>query len=169
MLLSFYSSGQQVVNICQDERTTFTYYCQGANSWFLDGDLISSDSSVTINWDSTGNYTLIASNECFNTQYTITVLGCYVLFPSSFSPNGDGLNDFWKPEGEGIEDIRWYIFDRWGLQLYAANGKDDSWDGCMWYQGTRRPCQADVYVWLAEWYYKTGGLNSKNGRVTIVR
>lgn len=165
MLLSFNSFGQQIVDLCQDEQTTFTYYCTPrAQGWEINGNYISNQEYITITWDSLGFHTISASGECHIAQYTVNVLGCYIFFPSSFTPNGDGLNDFWKPEMYGVKDITWYIFDRWGLQLYKATG-NDSWNGT--YLGG--PCQNDVYVWLAQWYYIKGGIHSQNGRVTISR
>ena len=180
LLMPLAVSGQQVVQLCPDSDLTFTYYCTSDYSglwvWTVNGDSISDDYFVTITWDSVGTYEIVAQydNGCavIPREYIVNVLACLqqaIYFPNSFSPNGDGINDYWKPEFIGVDDIRWYIFDRWGLQLYAAHGKEDRWDGCMWHDGQRRPCQADVYVWLAEWYYFKGGWQSKTGRVTIAR
>jgi gliding motility-associated-like protein len=174
ILLSFTSRAQQVVQLCPGEET-FTYYSSsyyyGSWEWMLDNQNISNSNSVTITWDSIGTYTLIVRfNSGCQTErsYSIEVIDCPVYFPNTFTPNGDGLNDSWKPYINS-DQIRWYIYDRWGLEIYTADDKEDSWDGCMDYNGERRPCQSDVYIWLAEWKYLKGGWQSKTGRVTIAR
>jgi gliding motility-associated-like protein len=179
-VLSATTKGQQVVSLCEDSNRTFTYYafCNSIGQWtyYINGEYVSNQYQFTITWDVVGSYHIVGifDNGCgqASNEYIVNVLECLqyaIYFPNTFTPDGDGLNDYWSPIGIGIENIRWYIFDRWGLQIYAAYGKDDKWDGCMWHDGKRRPCQSDVYVWLAEWNYIKGGWHSQNGRVTIAR
>ena len=58
--------------------------------------------------------------------------------PTAFSPNGDGINDFFtiygNPSVERIEEL--LIFDRWGNQVFlnesfSANEETSGWDGTM--------------------------------------
>ncbi len=48
--------------------------------------------------------------------------------PNIFTPNGDGVNDIWKPKNRSDEDIV-KIYDRWGLLVYELTAKEQSWDG----------------------------------------
>lgn len=57
-------------------------------------------------------------------------------FPNFFTPNGDGVNDFWQfippPENDKIVDIvkgRISIFDRYGRLLVQIDPKSHGWDG----------------------------------------
>lgn len=182
LLLSLSTKSQQTVTLCPDERTTFTYYSYSAFDgtwiWTMHDDTISETNNVTITWDSVGTYDIIVNfyNGCVLVPetYRIYVLECLrsaIYFPNAFTPNGDGINDGWRPVGFGLKEINWYIFDRWGLQIYEAHGieKEDAWDGCMWHDGKRSPVQADVYVWLANWKDAKDKFGSRTGRVTIVR
>ncbi len=49
------------------------------------------------------------------------------------TPNGDGMNDFWKIENiESFKDNTITVIDRWGGVIYTASGYDNesiSWDG----------------------------------------
>jgi gliding motility-associated-like protein len=142
----------------------------------MGGDTLSYGNSVTITWDREGTFDITVKfyNDCYllPESYEVYVIECIrsaVYFANAFTPNGDGKNDTWSPIGFGLMDIHWYIFDRWGLQIYEADSPADVWDGCMDYKGERRPCQADVYVWLAYWNDAEYGFNTKTGRVTIVR
>jgi gliding motility-associated-like protein len=172
--------GQQVIELCPDELNTFTYWATsntaGTWVWTLNNDTISLDHQVTITWDSVGIFDIIVQfyNGCayIPEDYIVYVLECLrtaMYFPNTFTPNGDGINDYWKPVGIGTDDLRWWIFDRWGLEIYKAEGFDDSWDGCMDYKGGRRPCQADVYIWLCQWKEVSGTEKKRVGRVTIAR
>lgn len=62
---------------------------------------------------------------------TDTVQHQRVLFiPNAFSPNGDGMNDFFKIvnlESEKVE--RFSIFNKWGTTLYESKANDAAWDG----------------------------------------
>ena len=48
---------------------------------------------------------------------------------NAFSPNGDGLNDTYKPYFLGAKDFKYKIFNRWGGLVFVGESKDASWDG----------------------------------------
>lgn len=180
LLITLSSYGQQVIRLCPDERNTFTYWSTSNTAgewvWLMDDDTLSEDYFVTITWDSLGVFDIVVRfyNGCdeIPRTYVVYVLECLrsaMYFPNAFTPNGDGVNDSWKPIGIGVDRIRWWIFDRWGLEIYKADDESDVWDGCMDYKGDRRPCQADVYVWLADWVDVLGTSHNRTGRVTIAR
>ena len=60
---------------------------------------------------------------------TITV-GNPLGIPTSFTPNGDYINDVWTIEGlllYDLADVR--IFDRWGQLVHRSIGYTQAWDG----------------------------------------
>lgn len=52
-----------------------------------------------------------------------------LFVPNAFSPNGDGINDFFTAAGVGIRDFEIRIYNRWGEAVFLANGLDFQWDG----------------------------------------
>jgi gliding motility-associated-like protein len=65
-------------------------------------------------------------NGCGSVTETITVVG----FPSFFTPNGDGTNDYWHILGvSNLEDPLVYVYDRYGKLLKQLDESTLGWDG----------------------------------------
>ena len=82
-------------------------------------------------------------NECGVTKKIISVLGV----PKYFTPNGDGVNDFWNIRGVSKEfypDTAIYIYDRYGKLYAKISPLGAGWDGT--YNGNL--ALSDDY-----WYY----------------
>lgn len=52
-----------------------------------------------------------------------------IYLPTAFSPNGDGINDQWRPLGKDFEALRLRVYGRWGSLLHEAEGAGAVWDG----------------------------------------
>lgn len=63
----------------------------------------------------------------------------YFKLPNIFTPNGDGINDFFEPippnnlpntpKYRDIDSIDLKIYNRWGTLVYETNNPDIKWDG----------------------------------------
>jgi len=80
------------------------------------------------------------NNGCMDTiADTINVKDIFALYiPDAFTPNGDGLNDFFSPSGINVDPDHFdmYIFDRWGKILYHTNIWHESENKCEEWNGT---------------------------------
>lgn len=88
-----------------------------------------------------------------------------LYIPNSFSPNGDLINDVFKPEYTGFVEIELLIFDRWGALIFRTNDLLGGWNGK--YKDVN--CQLGVYVYkltATDLYQKT---TEKVGHVTLIR
>ncbi|MFZ4412219.1 MAG: gliding motility-associated C-terminal domain-containing protein [Bacteroidales bacterium] len=78
-------------------------------------------------------YCVVASNNnnCYDTAcIKIKVKGVSTLYvPNSFTPNGDGLNDFFFVPCTHIETFHLIIFNKWGNLLFETNDFNNGWDG----------------------------------------
>ncbi|MFN0202309.1 MAG: HYR domain-containing protein, partial [Bacteroidia bacterium] len=120
----------------------------------------------------TGTYTvtLTAYNkyyECpteFKATYEIIFDGAAFL-PNTFTPNGDGINDFFGVYGDGLVSVNLQIFDRWGKKIFQTNQIGDSWDGTK--DGQNMP--EGAYTYQMEAIFNDGKKLSRGGTILIIR
>lgn len=124
-------------------------------------------------FDQPGEYTLDlqSSDNCDSLVYLI--LERYeVYIPNAFSPNNDGVNDFFTIYGGAdlseVTTLR--IFDRWGARVFTAEDflpgdQTGGWDG----EFGGRPAPAGVYVYQAQIVFEDGRTRLVSGAVTLVR
>jgi gliding motility-associated-like protein len=122
------------------------------------------------------NYTVTAKNiaGCTAEQHiNITVL-CKdqnLFVPNTFSPNGDGMNDYFYPRGKGLFIIKSFsIFSRWGALVFQKNNfppnqRSYGWNGK--FKGN--PLPPDVYVYVVEVMCSNGIILSSKGNITLLR
>jgi len=76
----------------------------------------------------------VRSNACGLTKGEFNILD----YPKFFTPNNDGINDFWRIDYLHYEETtRVYIFDRFGKLLYSMRHNSLGWDGE--YNGVKMP------------------------------
>jgi len=95
-----------------------------------------------------------------------------VYVPNAFSPNGDGVNDFFQmATGTGVNRINYLrIFDRWGQLIYQQenylpSGGTDGWNGE--YRG--RDLSMDTYVFVSEVLFQDNTTLIYRGSLNLVR
>jgi len=79
---------------------------------------------------------------CKDSAFQIVKLKQYLVpfIPNSFTPNGDGLNDYWKPVAKGVLTYRVTILDRWGEEVYYSEDYNEKgWDGTYRKTGDKVP------------------------------
>ena len=88
-----------------------------------------------------------------------------IQIPNAFTPNGDGLNDTFKPvDFEGAEVIASLtIYNRWGEKVYEHQGAT-FWDGTI----DGKPAMSDVYVYIIEVACGTDKVK-RVGEVSVLR
>jgi len=60
-----------------------------------------------------------------------------LVFPNVFTPNGDGLNEYFKVGGlESYTGAELYVYNRWGNQVYASKDYKNDWNGNGLNEGT---------------------------------
>jgi gliding motility-associated-like protein len=94
---------------------------------------------------------------------------CYIDIPNSFTPNGDGLNDYFFPRqllSGGLTEFKMTIYNRWGQEIFQTlnlNGR--GWDGK--FNDKEQPM--DVYIYVIDLTMKNGYKEHYQGNVTLLR
>ncbi len=70
-----------------------------------------------------------------------------VYVPNAFTPDGDNINEGFRPVVEGItgEAYHFRIWDRWGELIFESSTPGEAWNGEV--KGVPEKATADVYVW----------------------
>jgi gliding motility-associated-like protein len=88
-----------------------------------------------------------------------------LYIPNSFSPNGDFLNDIFKPEYTGYVEVELLIFDRWGEQIFKTNDLNGGWNG----KYKESNCEMGVYIYKLTAKDISSKTLDKVGHVTLIR
>ncbi len=115
--------------------------------------------------------TLIVTNEATgcsrsDSTFQISVTEAALEFPNVFTPNGDGMNDEFRPAYRSLKSYQLTIYNRWGRKIYQSTDPSTGWDGKI---GNSEAAEG-VYIYIAEAesYDKTHTLHRK-GKVTLLR
>ncbi len=113
---------------------------------------------------------LIAENNysCRDTAYTIIVVKDEVklYIPTAFTPNGDGTNDIFKLQGNGIKEYHIYIYDRWNNLIYESTDLASGWNGTS---NNGKKMRTGAYAYKIEYVDTDGKKHKTAGRLNLIR
>ncbi|GAB2835522.1 T9SS type B sorting domain-containing protein [Ferruginibacter profundus] len=122
--------------------------------------------SITINKPGTYSVTVTESG-CTAADSLVVIAGdCDIFIPNAFTPNNDGINDYFKVLGSMIvHDYSMKIYNRYGQVIFSTNNIADKWDGK--YKG--KPMLPGAYPWSIIYINGKGYTKWLRGTVLIVR
>lgn len=103
-----------------------------------------------------------------STRKTLTVLdNCLIAVPTAFTPNNDGLNDFfWPHNGLKADNYEFKVFNRWGQLVFQTRNWQTKWDGRI----NGEVQTTGVYVWMLSYTHRdTKKSVFQKGTVTLIR
>lgn len=156
---SLITSAPQIINsspviFCLDSIKGITVRIEGGNSpysvsWLIPGGgIIPFDTTgysyyfTQSNTPSTGSYTIVVTDQCLYTDtlaIDINSIDCDILIPNVVTPNGDGVNDFFRINGlENFPGSTLTSYNRWGNKIYSSDDYKNDWspkvsDGTYFY------------------------------------
>ena len=113
-------------------------------------------------------------NGCFATDNINIIVLCNdknVFIPNTFSPNNDGVNDWFYPRGIGLFKIQGMrIFNRWGEMVFQKanlfpNDPFSGWNGK--YNGKLQT--SDVYTYIIEIICENSEILTYKGNITLIQ
>jgi gliding motility-associated-like protein len=144
-----------------------------AMEWDFGDGIRSSEESPVHRYTNPGVYTVVlkafdfaACMQTSSLEVTVTEKKDWVVMPNAFSPNGDGLNDFFQPVLFGVTQFQLDIFNQWGEHLFTDSRLETKgWDG--YYKGVISP--KGNYVYRISFTTNTGEYHQKSGYLALIR
>ena len=158
-----------------------TSICKGSESVILADNLNGGNPAAQWLWstgqtgpsivvDAPGYYfATVNINNCYASDTVWVQNGCYLDIPNVFSPNGDGVNDYFFPRqflAKGLTTFSMNIYNRWGQLIFTTTALDGrGWDGK--FNSESQP--EGVYVYVIDATFKDGQKEHHQGNVTLLR
>lgn len=141
-------------------------------SWnFGDGNF-SAEENPTHTYTNEGTYvvtqTVTYPFGCVYTQIITLIIekGYSLIMPDAFTPNNDGLNDFFAPESIALSAMVFNVYNTWGSLIYSESGDDlQGWDGNV--SGAPAENGNYYYTLTAKTFY--GETITKEGAFTSIK
>ncbi len=113
--------------------------------------------------------TVTSNYGCATTDSIEVFKKCYLDVPNAFTPDGDGINDYFLPRGvlsDKLIKFHMVVLNRWGQAVFKTEKLDGrGWDGS--YNVTAQP--SGVYVYLIEIEFTNNYKEKYQGNVTLLR
>lgn len=144
----------------------------GATSWqwtFGNGNT-STLQNPTQNFPQHGEYEIVqvVQNDfgCTDTAKIILKIEEGIIIPNVFSPNNDGINDWFYIPNTGMKEFSIEIFNRWGTKLWETTAPEIRWDGRTT-AGVQ--CPDGTYFFILKAESISGKDYSTTGHVNLIR
>ena len=152
--------------LCQGETFIITPTANTTDYTWQDGSKTGSFTATT-----TGLYRIIAQNGCGRDTADMNIVfdpcPCALLLPNAFTPNGDGVNDNFRPlHACDMENYSMIIFNSYGEKIYFSTDPLKGWDGKL----KSSSLNQGNYVWSVS-YIKTSTKKTiqKQGNILLLR
>jgi gliding motility-associated-like protein len=152
----------ELTNLVPDSLVTFWEFSDGA---------ISNEYNAVHRFNTVDEWiaTLHAysANGCHNeVSQTFQAAGA-VFVPAAFSPNADGINDFWKPVGRDLVSYYVRVFNRFGEIVFESRDMNEYWTGNQ--KGGEYYVADGVYSFILQATDARYNAFEKSGHLTLVR
>ncbi|MBI2271818.1 MAG: PKD domain-containing protein [Bacteroidetes bacterium] len=145
--------------------------------WYWDfGDLTNDTmQNPTHTYQDTGYYPvqlLVTNGQCKDSIIKMVQIkpDFFFAIPNTFTPDGDGVNDIFRPGsliGVSEKEYNFYIFDRWGEKIWEGHDLEDGWDGTV--NDGSKLAQTDTYVWLIKLKGIDGAQREYRGHINLLK
>ncbi|MDI1235667.1 MAG: gliding motility-associated C-terminal domain-containing protein [bacterium] len=144
--------------LCKDSSITIKTLRKNTNWYDKVGNLLNSgfsfnfkDSNSSVLYVTTGQLCRYVDSLYFTiTDCSLPVFDS-IIIPNAFSPNGDGVNDYFNPTIKGYNRKQMQVYNRWGELIFETNDETKGWDGTY----KTNFVQQDVYLVLIKLQSKT--------------
>lgn len=155
------------ITICNDADFTLS-----AGDFFIDEYLWSTgDETAFIRPTASGEYYVNVFNECGSATDTVNVelqeCNYFIYVPNAFTPDNDGLNDYWQISAFKVPQIEIFIFNRWGQQVFYTNDPSVPWLGD--FNGNGYYLEDGIYSYYIKYVAFNADADVLTGHITLLR
>ena len=136
---------QIITNDWSESNNQISVTVNGLGDYVFSIDGVTYQSEPTFNNLPYGFYTIYVDdlNACGETTQSVYLH----YYPKYFTPNGDGVNDFWQIKGSVfVQDAKIHILDRYGKLLSSFTGNSPGWNGML----NNQPLPSTDYWFIVE-------------------
>jgi gliding motility-associated-like protein len=91
---------------------------------------------------------------------------CKLFIPTAFTPDGDGLNENFKPLSRcTLEKFELQIFNRWGEMIYKSSNPNASWNG----KYKESNCPIGTYVYQLNYKFPSKPIIQTKGTIMLLK
>lgn len=153
-----------VTNIGDSNVDCYYNFGDGGSMQTLNGSYTYSDGGLF-----TITQTVINEYGCTDTATgEVSVSGSVFYAPNMFTPDGDGVNDYWLPIILGASKYSLKVFNRWGELIWSTEDTTQPWVGEA-KTGGEYYAPDGMYIWEAKWMDQVGMPQVKKGYVFLTR
>ena len=158
-----------------------TFICIGSDAITLTDNINAGNPAARWEWSNGGTgpdmivtepgyyYVTVNIHGCSASDTIWVQNGCYLDIPNAFSPNGDGINDYFFPRtllSKGLATFNMNIYNRWGQLIFTTSNTDGrGWDGR--FNDVMQP--EGVYVYKIDATFIDGEKEHHQGNVTLLK
>ncbi len=152
-------------SLCSTQSLDLDVFYSDAHYSWNDG-----STDPTMQTSATGDYWVEISNNCGSSlhEFHLVFHECHgaLEMPNVFSPNNDGVNDFFLPvHYEHLEEYTLVILNRWGQTVFTSDKPTNGWNGKIRNENASK----SVYFWKVTYTDINGSKVKMDGSLTLVR
>ena len=112
---------------------------------------------------------VVSPDGCINYDTVSVNSDCYskIYVPNAFSPDNDGVNDFFRVYGHRIYKPYLKVYDKWGHIIFESADIEIGWDGTHLKQGN--DAAIGTYFWDFLYENERGRVQTLEGNVNLIR
>jgi gliding motility-associated-like protein len=170
----YVENGEGPINFVNLSQMAQNYYWNFGDTYSIESENVSEIESPIHIYTRAGKFkvSLLVETEfgCMDStsQFVVVEVPYFFYAPNAFTPNNDGVNDYFYTSGEGVDpdNFDMCIFNRFGNLIFRSKTPFDYWDGRT-ADGSLAP--AGVYVYLITTYDMDGNPKRYEGSVNLIR
>jgi len=138
-----------------------------------DGRVYENLETIKHTYQDTGTYTvnLVVINDfnCSDTASAEVLIQplSQIFVPNAFSPDGDGINEIFRPIVTGYEEYELVVLNRWGERVFKTSDAYIGWNGNIENVGNQAP--VGVYTYVVNVIDQNFEIVQKQGTVLLMR